>query len=126
IKTLAAKGLVEARTKVGTRVRPRGEWNMLDPDVMAWRLLHADRQNAASELFEMRLIFEPVAARIAAERATEADLAAIAAAAAGMRVHSEQDEDYIEPDIAFHCAILRATGNQFLAGLGKLIAAGLR
>lgn len=126
IKTLAAKGLVEARTKVGTRVRPRDQWNMLDPDVMAWRLLHADRQNAASELFEMRLIFEPVAARMAAEKADGADLVEIAAAAVEMRIRSEQNEDYIEPDIAFHCAILRATGNQFLAGLGKLIAAGLR
>lgn len=126
IKTLAAKGLVEARTKVGTRVRPRDDWNMLDPDVMAWRLVHADRQQAAGELFDMRLIFEPVAARMAAEHATEPEVALIAAAAAEMRLRIEESEDYIEPDIAFHWSILRATGNQFLAGLGKLIAAGLR
>lgn len=126
IKTLAAKGLVEARTKVGTRVRPREDWNMLDPDVMAWRLVHADRQQAAAELFEMRLIFEPVAARMAAELATEIDVDSIADAHAEMVRRSKQNEDYIEADIIFHCGILRATGNQFLAGLGKLIAAGLR
>ncbi|MEZ5666141.1 MAG: FadR/GntR family transcriptional regulator [Alphaproteobacteria bacterium] len=126
IKTLAAKGLVETRTKVGTRVRPRTDWNMLDPDVMSWRLLHADRQQAASELFDMRMIFEPVAARKAAERAVETDHDAIAAAHREMRERASNGEDYIEPDIAFHCAILNATGNQFLAGLGKLIAAGLR
>ena len=34
IKVLAAKGLVESRPKVGTRVRPRRDWNLLDPDVM--------------------------------------------------------------------------------------------
>lgn len=126
IKTLAAKGLVETRTKVGTRVCPREDWNMLDPDVMRWRLNHADRQQAASELFDMRLIFEPVAARKAAERANETDLMAIAAAYRDMRLQADSNDDYIEPDIQFHCSILTATGNQFLAGLGNLIAAGLR
>ncbi len=38
IKVLAAKGLLESRPKIGTRVRPRAAWNMLDPDVLAWRL----------------------------------------------------------------------------------------
>src|SRR6266480_6010336 len=37
IKVLAAKGLVEARPKTGTRVRPRDAWNLLDPDVLAWQ-----------------------------------------------------------------------------------------
>ena len=37
-KMLAAKGLVESRPKVGTRVRPAGDWNTLDADVLAWRL----------------------------------------------------------------------------------------
>src|ERR671923_2508698 len=36
VKVLAAKGLVEARPKTGTRVRPREAWNLLDPDVLAW------------------------------------------------------------------------------------------
>lgn len=126
IKTLAAKGLVEARTKVGTRVRPRSDWTMLDPDVMAWRLVHADRQQAAAELFEMRQIFEPVGARLAAAHATAADIEAITRAQSAMRGCAERNDDYIEPDIAFHCSILNATGNQFLGGLGKLIAAGLR
>src|SRR3954469_676249 len=38
IKVLAAKRLVESRPKTGTRVLPRGEWNLIDPDVLAWRL----------------------------------------------------------------------------------------
>ena len=126
IKTLSAKGLVEAKTKVGTTVRPREDWNMLDPDFISWRLLHADRQQAAAELFDMRLIFEPVAAGRAAERATEAEIAAIATAYEEMNNRARQQQDFIEPDIVFHCRILNASGNQFLAGLGNLIAAGLR
>ena len=39
IKVLAAKRLVEARPKTGTRVLPRTwHWNLLDPDVLAWQL----------------------------------------------------------------------------------------
>ena len=37
VRVLAAKGLVEARPKIGTRVRARSEWNILDPDVLSWR-----------------------------------------------------------------------------------------
>ncbi|MEO7221708.1 MAG: GntR family transcriptional regulator, partial [Devosia sp.] len=34
LKTLAAKGMVQARARVGTRVRPRSSWNLFDPDVL--------------------------------------------------------------------------------------------
>ena len=68
IKVLAAKGLLESRPKTGTRVRSRDNWNMLDPDVLAW--LFADGPNAAASemLFEIREIFEPSAAAMAATR----------------------------------------------------------
>ena len=38
VRVLAEKGLVEARPKTGTRVRPRSDWNIGDPDVLSWRL----------------------------------------------------------------------------------------
>ena len=34
LRTLAAKGLVEARTRTGTRILPRARWNLLDPNVV--------------------------------------------------------------------------------------------
>jgi DNA-binding FadR family transcriptional regulator len=43
IQVLAAKGLVESRPKAGTRVLPRSRWNLLDPDVLAWRPSGATR-----------------------------------------------------------------------------------
>ena len=36
LKTLAAKGLIEARARIGTRVLPRNRWNLFDADVLAW------------------------------------------------------------------------------------------
>src|SRR6187200_2604436 len=38
LKTLAAKGLIESKTKVGTRVLEETRWNMFDPDLLTWRL----------------------------------------------------------------------------------------
>src|SRR5665213_765846 len=36
-RILAAKGLVEGRPKAGTRVTPRRQWSLLDPDLLAWQ-----------------------------------------------------------------------------------------
>ncbi len=38
LKMLAAKGLVSARPKRGTFVRPPDDWNLFDPDVLRWLL----------------------------------------------------------------------------------------
>lgn len=40
LKTLEAKGLVEARAKVGTRIQPRSRWNLFDRQVLFW-IFHA-------------------------------------------------------------------------------------
>ena len=36
VRILAAKGLVESRPKVGTRVSLPERWHLLDPDVLSW------------------------------------------------------------------------------------------
>jgi len=36
MKVLSTKGLIEARQRAGTRVRPRAEWDLLDTDVLGW------------------------------------------------------------------------------------------
>src|ERR1700747_486988 len=35
-KVLEAKGLVRSRSRVGTQVLDTKQWNMLDPDLLAW------------------------------------------------------------------------------------------
>ncbi len=37
-RVLGAKGLIRSRTSDGTRVQPRSEWRLLDPDVIDWRI----------------------------------------------------------------------------------------
>ena len=35
---LSGKGLIVARPRIGTRVRLKADWNLLDPEVLAWHL----------------------------------------------------------------------------------------
>ena len=38
LRVLQDKGMVEARTRLGTRVLPDERWNLLDRDVILWRV----------------------------------------------------------------------------------------
>ena len=120
IKVLAAKGLVESRPKTGTRVRPRDEWNMLDPDLLAWQFATQPIERLAKDLFEIRQVIEPAAASMAAERATDTQREAIARAFSDMEAAPDGDAS-IEPDLRFHQSILAASNNEFLHPLGALI-----
>lgn len=124
IRTLAAKGLLESRPKVGTRVRSRDTWNMLDPDILGW-LAAGDSVHAfARNLLEMRKIIEPAAAALAAERRSAAQLAIIEAACDAMAAAPDR-EAWSTADLHFHQAILAATGNELLNALGATIGAAL-
>ena len=72
IKTLSAKGLVSVGPRHGTRVRPRRDWSLLDRDVLNW-LVGDDKPDRKLLLAiqEVRLIIEPAAAALAADRATQ-------------------------------------------------------
>lgn len=128
IKALAAKGMVEPRPRVGTRVLPRSDWNLMDRDVIDWHG-HAADLAFRNDLMELRLMVEPGAARLAAERANEQQITQLEAAYAGMAAHAEllpADEDaFVEADLAFHLTVLRASGNQLVEQLGRLLEAGL-
>lgn len=58
LKTLEAKGLVEARPKVGTRVSPRSRWNYFDPQVLAWHFEAPPDAKFHASLFEVRTALE--------------------------------------------------------------------
>lgn len=117
IKSLTAKGLVTVGPSIGTRVRPTEDWHLLDPQVLGW-FTHGNLDaRRVADLIELRRIIEPQAARLAARRATPADLAEIRGAYERMVAAVEGDGDYVEADTAFHGAILAAAHNQFLAQL---------
>lgn len=118
LKILGAKGLIESRPRVGTRVRQRIHWNLLDPDVLAW-------QNEASpglpfllQICEVRLMFEPMTAGLAATRATSEEVAIIEQSCQAMQDVVDSMADYVVADIQFHTALCLAAHNEFL---GKIV-----
>ena len=62
VQVLTAKGLVESRTKAGTKVLPRHRWNLLDPEVLAWAFAGEPDRKFVGDLFELRAVVEPAAA----------------------------------------------------------------
>jgi DNA-binding FadR family transcriptional regulator len=97
---------------------------MLDGDVMRWHTAASTDPGLFDQLTEVRAVVEPAAARMAAERATESDLADLSAALDAMSSAADVDAA-VAADIAFHRVLLLATHNDFLAQIAQIIAIGL-
>ncbi len=126
VKSLIAKGLLSSGPKVGTRVQPSDNWNWFDPDVVAWHSRVGLTREFLRDLQELRSVIEPAAVRMAAERATAADIAEIESAYAGMKQAIEHGGDYVAADLRFHQGLLRAGGNRMMVQMSKAIGALLR
>jgi DNA-binding FadR family transcriptional regulator len=124
VKVLAAKGLVESRPRIGTRVRANEDWNMLDPDVLAWRCATLPDAHFVLHLNEMREIIEPASAALAARNRSLAQLRQIEDAFAAMAA-AENIDDWVGADLQFHTAILAATNNPLLRPLAAMIRTAL-
>ena len=125
VRVLVAKGLVLSRQRAGAIVRPRNEWHLLDPDVLYWLIQAQPQRDFVRTLLEVRQIFEPAAAALAARAATDEQLRAIEAAYEGMAA-ARTTEELLEPDLAFHRRIAEATGNDLLAYIGNMLSLALR
>jgi DNA-binding FadR family transcriptional regulator len=122
-KILMAKGFLASRPKVGTRVEPRDHWNLLDREVLSWYSSPHNRRRLLQSVQQMRYIFEPEAAALAASHRTNAEMKAITAACKAMG--SPELPLRIKADVEFHLGILKAAHNEFLIPFGFLIESGL-
>jgi DNA-binding FadR family transcriptional regulator len=125
VKSLAARGMIESRTRTGIRVLPSTQWNLLDAEVLSWRYSTMPAAQFYDELFEVRLMIEPKAAALAAHRGTPEAIANIGKAFDEMTEASRQGTSGVEADLRFHQAILAASQNALLLQMGNLIAVGL-
>jgi len=125
MKVLGGKGLVESRTRAGTRVRPREAWHLMDPDVLGWRYRTAPTLADLEDLAGLRVAVEPGAARLAAEQAAADGVRRIEQALAAMRANLADPESFVRADLAFHAAVFEASGNALLIHLHKMIAIAL-
>ncbi|WP_169545982.1 FadR/GntR family transcriptional regulator [Sneathiella aquimaris] len=74
-RVLTAKGLLEAKQRAGTRVRPRSCWNLLDPDILAWQSEVQQDHGSVIQMMELRQCFQPGIANLAAQRGSLDQLA---------------------------------------------------
>ena len=77
------------------------------------------RKVSMAHISEVRLIFEPEAARLAAERAKPADLEEMAAVIEQMRRVVEEGAPPASHDLKFHKLVARAAGNPILEMLSE-------
>lgn len=119
VRALVHAGLLETRQGSGTYVRsvtPEAGW---EPRL---------RRAAVLDAYEVRQALEVQAARLAASRRTDADLAALHSCLAEReraRAHGK-DARFIELDLAFHRAVVAAAHNPLLAEMFDSFVAVLR
>jgi DNA-binding FadR family transcriptional regulator len=126
LRVLAAKGLIDSRQKRGTFVRPRADWSLLDGDLLRWQGVGVPQAGFLDNLAEVRVIVEPAAARLAAARRDDEDLAALAEAVEAMGAAGSDTQAHVEADLAFHRALLTSTHNELLTRMEVVIEAGLQ
>jgi GntR family transcriptional regulator, galactonate operon transcriptional repressor len=120
VKVLVAKGMVEVRPKTGMRILPERAWNLLDRDVLVWHAHSERRLTRAFELVEFRLIVEPMAAYLAAKRASAEEIAVIDANCTALEACVGKPLQIPEVDIAFHHSIYEASHNAILSQMASL------
>ena len=125
IRILAAKGMVESRPKTGTRVTEKTRWNILDPEVLRWMFETEPTESFILDLFELRLITEPAAAALAAQRRTDEQLRVMDEALTVMAAETLATEAGRQADLDFHDTLMQATGNEALASLSSSISAAV-
>ena len=126
VRILAAKGLVDARPKVGTRINAQSQWNLLDPDVLEWTFASEPDVQLLNSLFELRNIVESAAAGLAARRRTSAHLKAMRTALSGMAKYTLATPAGRQADLDFHGALLEATHNPYVISLTSGVSAAIR
>jgi GntR family galactonate operon transcriptional repressor len=130
IKVLSSKGLVESKSRDGTRVRNREQWNLLDPYLIEWQeIAGGDEQDAERHrsFAEVRFALEPAAAELAARHARAEDIEKLQDAYGRMRDSLPNDIDgCCAADLEFHQAILTATRNFVFIQLSGILGAALR
>jgi GntR family transcriptional repressor for pyruvate dehydrogenase complex len=117
LRFLEHEGLVEVRQGRPAVVRQADLAPALAPVV---RRLAAQR-GVLRDLHAVRAPLELVAARAAAGRRTEADLAALRECLARTRAALDRQEDTLEEDVRFHDLLYRAAGNTVLLAFSRAV-----
>ena len=114
LSRLGADGIVERKRGSGTYIKRRPSKRLAD-------FVQPGDISVLLQCIEFRIEIEGTAAGLAAQRRTEDQLAAIAAAFDRLRTEATSDFITSESDLAFHHAIAAATGNLFFVDTMQML-----
>ncbi|WP_300078286.1 FCD domain-containing protein [Propioniciclava sp.] len=121
VRVLESINMLQSRRRVGITVLPREEWDAFDPQLITWNLAGPFRQQQLEDLMELRVGVEPLAARLAARRATPTQRADLLRQAETLLRLGRQglgaSQEFLDADLAFHGQLLAASGNAHLLAL---------
>lgn len=126
MKTLAAKRMVVPKSRIGTRVTPRSQWNMIDGDVLRWHFLAGVTPEFIHHLYDGRLVLEPAAAAFAAQVATEEQRLELRRLANALGDPPHDAEAYVQADLRFHLYLLTLSGNVFINSMSDFVSSALQ
>lgn len=124
LKTLEAKGLVEARAKVGTRVLPQSRWNLFDRQVLAWKLESTPAPAFLAAFQEVRAGLEIQAARLAALHREAEHVRLLRYWQNQRQVMTRQPEPFALAEFEIHRVVAEASGNPFLRASSAILEFG--
>ena len=113
IRIMDARGLVEVRPRIGTRICPPSKWALTDPTLLHWQLESAPDFKLIQNLFELRNMIEPMVAKLTTQRASDEEIEHICAVFDEMKNSATIDE-HIQADLRLHLAIVDACGNKLV------------
>ncbi|SEM41834.1 DNA-binding transcriptional regulator, FadR family [Gemmobacter aquatilis] len=125
LKTLEAKGLVEARAKVGTRVLPQPRWNLFDRQVLSWMLDAGPSPAMLAAFRTVRQSLEVEAAGQAALHREGEHMRLLHYWLKQREVMSQQPEPFAMAEFEIHRVVAEASGNPFLRAANALAEFGV-
>ena len=121
LKTLEAKGMVEARPKVGTRVSPTSRWSFFDPQVLSWHFYAKPDARFYESLFDTRRALETRAVRLASERRTAENVRLMKYWLHQMELSEGNLEAHGLSALEIHRAIAESSGSALLRSVTGIV-----
>ena len=121
LKTLEAKGMIEARPKVGTRVSPASRWNFFDPQVLSWHFYAKPDRRFYESLFDIRRALESRAVSLASEHRTAEHIRLMKFWLHQMDMADSTLEAHGLAGLEIHRAIAESSGNILLRSVTGIV-----
>lgn len=124
LKLLISKGLLLSKSKVGTTVMDKENWNFFDPQLLEWMDGLENSNTFNQQFLGLRKAIEPEACALAAQNASAQQRIELSSTFQKMETIAKKfnQERWVEVDMYFHRLIFLSTGNDFYLPFGNVLA----